>query len=69
MKLITFIIILSFTILGCSQEEHQSPPELVPERQEEFEFERDELELQREKDQRGRTSKTYHQEIEEEVVD
>lgn len=69
MKLITFIFIFGFSLIGCTKEEKQSPPELVPERQEELEFERDELEIQREQDQRGRTSKTFEQEPIEEVVD
>ncbi len=63
MKLMTFVFILGITLMGCSQE--KTPPE----RQEEFDFDREELEIQREEEQRERTSRAFHQDAKEEEVD
>lgn len=58
MKLMTFVLILAASITGCSNEK-------APERQEELDFDREELEIQREQEQQERTSKASHQESEE----
>jgi len=38
MKLITFITIIGFSLLGCTNDEERKAPDLSPEQQEEFEF-------------------------------